>query len=97
MELLHGKAKEDYFSQSNYSESIFKELPILYQNALIINFLDSIGLKIGIEPLIDSSFRSFVLGYDNLHQWIDNRFDSRKEATTEAIKKAVEIFNEKHI
>ena len=93
--ILTGKSKEEFFSKSKYTESIFKELPILYQNALIIEWLDSVEIIIIIENLAKNFF-SFQINHD---VWMDYElaFKTRLDATIEAIKSAVKIYNEKHI
>ena len=66
---------------------LFQEPKFL--NALIIEWLDSFGYRIGIEPYYDQSgtFRANFGGYGF-------QSNDRHQATTEAIKKAVELINE---
>ena len=64
------------------------------KNALIIEFFDSVDMKIGYIPIIGGDFETYVNvdKYDVYN--IDHRFEARQEATTQAIKKANEIYNE---
>lgn len=64
----------------------------LFLNALIIEFFDSVGIYIGIDPLYDmqGTFRAYVdkYGFQSI---------SRQEATEKAIIKANDIYNETKI
>lgn len=107
--ILTGKAKKHFlawFKQRNkISDSfkpinIFETLNILYQNALIIEWFDSIKLTICIEPYIPFTnteviyFAFRVLNNTNI--WEQNTYRDRISATTEAIKKANTIYNERN-
>lgn len=98
MELLTGKAKEDF---ENYVKelkvapyvSMLNEIPKTYLNALIIDWFDSVGLKIFIEPTT-----CIDVWHSDIYGWTEcfsENLESRQEATTEAIKKACEIYNNK--
>lgn len=107
---LTGKAQEDfeYYIYSNnkvqsktndYGWSIdsFYELSEIYQNALIIEFFDSVGVYICIEPYTNSK-NNFVFSYYILHHKnIDeqNTYKNRYVVTNVAIKKANQIYNDK--
>ena len=77
---LTGKSKEEFLKQLKFSESIFINTSETFQNALIIEFFDSVG-HIGDETIIQ------IL----INELIANR--SILEATNSAIEKANEIFN----
>ena len=77
---LTGKSKEEFLKQLKFSESIFINTSETFQNALIIEFFDSVG-HIGDETIIK------IL----INELIANR--SILEATNSAIEKANEIFN----
>ena len=110
--ILTGKAKEEFFNWldnqgvngidiSNWEFEKFHLLSNVSKNALIIEWLDSIGIYIIISPS-DNPKNWFytILGDDilspfyQMYQSLDD-FENRQEALTEAIKKANEIYNEK--
>lgn len=75
--------------------SMLENIPITYLNALIIDWFDSIGIY--IEVLREPDFYAFQIhkgNYKKIH-FNEGGFNSRQEATTEAIKKANEIYNSK--
>lgn len=109
---MEGKAKDALFKfcqENDYSlfaeSEKYKDLAIM-NNALIIEWLDSVGSYITIQAFEDISSgynRGFeVVIYDeksNKNYFVLNNgdvFSTRQEATEAAIKKAVEIFNEKY-
>ena len=60
------------------------------------DFFDSIGFYIGIDTLYIKEFRVFVIvGTDEM--WMDNRYETRPEARTAAIQKAMELVNQREI
>lgn len=73
-------------------------LPEICQNALIIEWLDSIGYYIqdcGVNVVdFKISFDAELMKEGKLIYISDIFFASRQQATTEAIKKAVELINE---
>ena len=83
--ILTGKAKKDFskfYIDNNYDLTInFKNLPEIYQNALIIEWFDSI-------PYENSTFWEYCFEYE-----YSNSIKSFKEITIKAIKKANEIYN----
>lgn len=92
---MNGQAKIDFLKQSKYIESIFNELPKIYQNALIIEFFDSVGIYINISTsTFKISQREFNFeikdndckGYGYL---------KRQQATEKALEKAITLYNEK--
>jgi len=109
---LTDKAKESYFqwrkengyevtfsqssSQGN-AESLDK-LYQIYENALIIDWLDSVGVYIIPFPVNrgnDLTEFSFEIVFKGTHNRdFDSYFNSRPEAIESAIIKANEIFNE---
>lgn len=78
---LTGKCKEEFLKQLKFSESIFINTSETFQNALIIEFFDSVG-HIGDETIIQ------IL----INELIANR--SVSEATNAAIEKANELYNQ---
>lgn len=93
--ILTGKFKEAFLSYTKYSEETFDLCDELYQNALIIDFFDSVGIYISVVPTYNHFNRFFYAASgidfkDVVYKVCDG---DRTEATTEAIKKANEIFN----
>jgi len=77
--------------QYNYDE--FMELPELFQNALIIEFFDSVGIY--ILPLWNKQY--WYSDIRNKKYYLLSQtdyFNSRTEATNEAIIKANDLYNE---
>lgn len=99
MELLNGKAKE-LFEKWLENQDVapykvmFYDIPIIVQQPYIIQWLDSINIAITIRPKNIKSWDYEVHYYQNMVYIFDCEFESRQEATTEAIKKAVELINE---
>ena len=95
--ILTGKAKKDFskfYIDNNYDLTInFKNLPEIYQNTLIIEWFDSVGIYINIENLYYQSWWSYKV------KIIPNIFEekvmvkTRQEAIEQAIKNANEIYN----
>lgn len=94
--ILTGKAKEDF--SYKYNMSNFNEYSEVLQNALIIEFFDSVGICIEIDVSRFNDKYGFDCGfyYDNFNDYIaiDGFFNSRQEATEQAIIKANDIYNE---
>lgn len=67
-----------------------------YLNALIIEFFDSVGIYIHIEPYVDfdynTLFKNYILFNKNINE--QNSYIYRQEAANAAIEKANEIFNQ---
>ena len=102
--ILTGKAKRafiDHHWQSKFKEEDYKE----YENYLdkaelnhlysdIIEWFDSVGIYITTRILkCDVYPFGFVIN-DNIYAGIQNKFETRQEATARAIEKANEIYNE---
>jgi len=101
---LTGKCKEEfneYYDEMrwNLDDMDFKNIPELLQNALIIDFFDSVGIYINIKSyqyLYDWSYeikqlkRKTIVMEDNPKIPIK----SRTQATNEAIIKANDLYNE---
>lgn len=97
MDLITGNAKESFLSYV-YGQGL-EDLLIhdISLNALIIEWLDSVGIYVetGVYPCQEDgdiyfcgSFFGKLGGWDDLEY-----YNSRHQATQEAIKKAVEIYN----
>lgn len=88
--ILTGKAKEDF--SYKYNMSNFNEYSEVLQNALIIEFFDSVGIYINTIRNIDSTIYCRIL-------FLDQAFygKTRQEAAEKAILKANEIYNERDI
>lgn len=111
--ILTGKSKEDfekwlnkemyYLGRHNFEDrdNNIEDLSDNFQNTLIIEWFDSVGIYIIISPS-DNPKNWFytILGEDilspfyQIYQSLDD-FKNRQEALTEAIKKANEIYNSK--
>lgn len=81
---LTGKCKEAF--EYNFNMSNFNELSETLQNALIIDFFDSVGIYVNVLKYNDK----WKIIADTQFRYL---FESRQEATKAAIAKAVEIFN----
>ena len=112
MSKLNGKAKEEFLKYYKKKDNIklfeFEKVEIvfnlqkeLYKNALIIEWFDSVGIYVNIH----SDFNPpFIFGYSTRSEvynkrnaiGIQNKFEYRTEATTKAIEKANEIYNNLH-
>ena len=93
--ILTGKAKEDFLNSKVIGGNIkhFDMMMPLYQNALIIEWFDSVGyiIIIGHNSLIKKFYYCIEkIFYDCGTQ------STRQEATIEAIKKANELYNLKN-
>jgi hypothetical protein len=107
MELLNGKAKElfnEFCAKNNYDKIYLKkdyeftydnellELHRILQNALIIEWLDSVDYFI-VPDIYSDGLWDYEI-YNNQKSLANGvAFESRQEATTEAIKKANDIIN----
>ena len=107
---MEGKAKEEMLKwlSANYPLG-WKAMEMgglrpSFQNTLIIDWLDSVNLFIEVYTTWESYNKvkqfSFKIIDENdkvlCDKWLSPYFNSRQEATEAAIKKAVEIFNEKY-
>ena len=98
---LTEKAKQDFekWLSNNYPE-LFNDFTVGYilfdtlnntcNNALIIEWFDSVGIYICIEPkrIIDSWIFDVLI-----NEGVDSVWSNRQEATTKAIEKANTIYN----
>ncbi len=97
---LTGKALED-FTQWNSNKQFDMMLPFeypTYLNALIIEWFDSVGIYIHIQPteLGDSlEFKAKVNEEDVCFGYGFLFFETRQQATEQAIIKANDIYNER--
>ena len=96
--LLTDKTKEDFLKYYNnhsirflLSWTIFEDLPLVVQNALIIEWLDSVGIIISVTYCKLSNGFDFLL-YSEYYQ-VSSGTHTRPEATQQAILKANEIYN----
>src|SRR5690606_33935055 len=103
--ILTGKAKEDFlkwYYYNNYHHQVFTETSDdIFINALIIEWIDSVGIFISInyvsfydELRNDKGFEAYVTnnGLSVKFRIVKNR----QEAIEKAIKKANEIYNNIH-
>lgn len=84
--ILTGKCKEDF--SYKYNMSNFNEYSEVLQNALIIEFFDSVGIYINTIRNIDDTIYCRILMLNKAFYG-----KSRQEAITKAIKKANDIYN----
>ena len=108
--ILTGKAKEEFFNWldnqgvngidiSNWEFEKFQLLSNVSQNALIIEWFDSVVVYINTtyEEYEDIQVKNFPVKIKTWSVWINELllegFNSRQDALTEAIKKANEIYN----
>ncbi|MFV0232788.1 hypothetical protein OBK30_06950 [Empedobacter falsenii] len=84
--ILNGKCKEKFLEWFSEPETYFYRLNNTCQNALIIEFFDSVGVY--IEIIRNEGYFEYIV----MEEW-DYGFESRQEATIQAIKKANDIYN----
>lgn len=105
---LTGKAKEDFLKSNGKKEAWINIMLPIYQQALIIEWFDSVGIIINIEASFDLSgvynrgFDYQILDEKATHQvksyFVGSNKDcypTRQEATEQAIIKANQIYNER--
>jgi hypothetical protein len=93
--LLTGKALRDFykFIFEKYNLQPYNVSNEIFENALIIEWLDSVKLTITVQYCIDTTFDSF-LDIQNKEEIECCQFsETRPEATQKAIEKANEIYN----
>lgn len=106
MELLNGKAKEiflEYYWQTRINPlpmtickkedlaEFFETIIDILQHALIIEWLDSVGIYIGIVRFnVGLGYFEYRIHYKDIY----GQRTTRQEAVQSAIKKAVEIYNQ---
>ena len=98
MELLTGKCKETAKKfiydkhRLSYTESFWGLLHECMQHALLMEFFDSVGIYIGVEPFCcnPNKFQGFI------NDCSDEIYPSRPEATKAALIHANDLFNDKH-
>ena len=97
MKLLTGKCKKSFIEEKlGNNIGLFETMLQMYKHALIIDFFDSVGIYISINREIsENSFWNFDFTYkENLNNtFFTDYYETRQQATEEAIKKANEIFN----
>ena len=93
--ILTGKAKEDFIKTKIGNEiSLFESMLPIYNNALIIEWFDSVGIYVNAE--LDYLHIVWFPTINNDWNFEEREFGTRQEAIKEAIKKANEIYNEKY-
>ena len=90
---LTGKLKQDFGNQCVYQYDEFIKLPECCQNALIIEYLDSVGIYVNIKSKFGQRkqcerFSFIVKRYNS-----GFLFNSRTEAINAAIEKANDLIN----
>jgi len=97
---LTEKAKEDFkkWYRDRLSVMTYSELlninDITVYSSLIIEWLDTVDLKVTVEAIQGGDFRAYVLKDKFNTIWIDDRFDSRQKTMDAIILKANELYNE---
>ena len=90
--ILTGKAKEKFLEWLDEESTWFQTFSDTHQNALIIEFFDSVGVYIGVYPATNcSQYLMFEISIND--DWIGEE-ENRQEATIQAITKANDIYNE---
>lgn len=93
---LNGICKEKFLEWLDEESTWFQTFSDTHQNALIIEFFDSVGVYIYFNTgtyISKPNFRYEIITHDNV--FIGFKENSRQEATIQAIKKANEIYNER--
>lgn len=89
--ILTGKAKED-FTKWNGDRQFDMMLPFeypVYLNALIIEWFDSVGIYVNAIGYNKHYFQPYC------NRLLHEKYETRQEATIQAIIKANEIYNER--
>jgi len=89
---LTGKCFDEFEAQ-NKGRGYFALLPESCQNALIIEFFDSVGIYVELLYFIDGNYFVSIVYHNDGHNHIGD-FDNRTQATNEAIIKANDLYNE---
>ncbi|WP_276679708.1 hypothetical protein [Empedobacter brevis] len=97
---LTGKAKEDFLKSNGKKEAWINIMLPIYQQAIIIEWFDSVGIYIDAEFFRknikdEPQFVSSTTDEWNGLQPLRIQFSSRQEATEQAIIKANQIYNER--
>ena len=104
--ILNGKCKEDFkkyiktemfhfgFDVAGNKNSL-KELSDLFLNALIIDFFDSVNIKIFQYPFVNTEDFEGIIMHDSTYISTEDRYNTREKATKQAIIIANKIYNEK--
>lgn len=106
--ILTGKCRED-FNKWNYDNDFgyidneptslvvhFEDLDDNLKNTVIIEFFDNVGIIINVGGVLQNGIYSFsfdIQENNTLNGIDEDGLSTRQEATTEAIKKANEIYN----
>ena len=91
---------KDGIYDDTYLTDVFDKLPLNFQNALIIEWFDSVGIFVSINYV---DFYDELRNNTGFETYVTNKglsikfrsVSSRQEAIKQAIKKANEIYNEK--
>ena len=96
---LNGICKEKFLEWFSEPETYFYRLNNTCQNALIIEFFDSKNIFIEVSGIFyqgfEPEFNYNIQEKGTLNGINGEVFNSRQEATIQAIKKANEIYNER--
>jgi len=97
--MLQGKTKEEvlkYYDSSTIKYLLgninFDDLPLIVQQSICIGFFDSVGIY--VLPNLDCDGFNYEINSFNIINPCGDGFDTRTEATTQALTKALEIFNQ---
>lgn len=96
MKKLTGRAAEDFADQLDIiTTQQFSRLPETCQNALIIEWFDSVGIYICIEPYTTLKnkfvFTYYILHHKNISE--QNTYANRNSVTHSAIEVANKLYN----
>lgn len=102
MSKLTDKCKEDFekyvleLKVAPYISMLY-DIPECYLNSLIIEFFDSVGININVEPYFDFNrrllFSGYIVGARNINE--QNPFLDRQSALNNIIKLTNKYYNEK--
>lgn len=95
MDILTDKAKEMFLEWYNEPETYFYRLNKTCQNALIMEWFDSVGIYVNTQimqtPVSHKVYFEYLISSDRTK--VSDFYTTRQEATTEALIKANEIYN----
>lgn len=90
--ILTGKCKEKFLEWYNEPETYFYRLNKTCQNALIIEWFDSVGIYIDVRIEFEDSFVLKTFNSYAEDDYVGN-YSNRQEAIKQAIIKVNEIYN----
>lgn len=101
-DILSGKIKKDFIVWLLYSTNenthTFHKLDIKQQYSIIIEWLDTIGIYVGVFAGMYDTFNNNIQVKGTWKKWVSGpTYETRAEAYVELFKKVVELYNDGHL